>query len=365
MKCKVYKNKEGSEVQSFDGSPQEMREFFGKSFTTTIEVDVSLPGSEAVVTDTKVKRKKSSESHEEMLAHMARLRALKASANVSPAVPGALLKLTPVQLMRNKKYWRPDEDAVLLRLVNGMGGGSGPVFKAIAPKMPNRSWKSCENRYYKLATGKVKPSWTTRSIGTTTVKKKRAGKYSQWTPEQDALLDAFVTDPRNFKPNGFVKKYKQTSLARKVKHTVQAVKARQHGRGIGKLADVRAMLAKPKHQAGVKLVAAADKHTEQKLVDELIAGVSEPRVVEFPDLHNVDVSKSSYVSTFKYFTAVKGNTITLKDAFPLFGVKSVEQWDRLLHEVISKGPSICASLSIPNSSFKVVTGEHGRVLQFG
>jgi len=363
MKCKVFKNKEGSEVLSFDGSPQEMREYFGKSFSA--EVDVVIPGSDVKVTG-KGKRKKSSESREDMLVRMANLRARKGK--VSSTRPGnvfktALKKIPKKYLLRNKKYWTPEEDALLLAEVNAYGGGSQAVFKLIEAKIVGRTWKSCENRYYKLATGQVtSEAYKTTTIGTATVRKKRSKKYNAWIPEHDRLLEVFVTDPSNYFVNGYVKKSKQKLLSRNVGHTVAAVKARCHAKGLGRKADIDAMLAKGKHAQGVILVAAADKHTEQKIVDDL---TQEPEHSEFPVLNNADVQKSSYVNTFKYFTAVKGNNINLKDAFPLFGVKSVEQWDKLLHEIISKGPSICASLGLGNTSFKIVTGEHGRVLQFG
>lgn len=190
--------------------------------------------------------------------------------------------------------------------------------------------------------------------------RKASNNSTIWTAEEDAKVREFCNTPGNyFKKNGYVQQTKLVRLARDLNRSVLAVRARMGTLNVGSHKQVKAMIAKANNENFKKIVETDEKIAEKKKEER-----KEEKKTTFPNLMTVHVPRDSYMATFKYFTSKKGNVITQKDAFPLFGIEQPHQWDNFLQEAMNRADIIARALEVENA-FKMEATTEGKVLKYG
>jgi len=277
-------------------------------------------------------------------------------------VKPAKVVVKPKEIKPNKSAikatWTKEEKDYLYNRITELGSAGVGNLKKVASEL-GRTWKACENMFYEV---KRKGGVSKKSVGRPKGKVKKGGSFKkkrgskQWTAEDDAKLKAFASDPDSYFRNGYTKKNKLNQLAKELGRTVDAIRFRLSHMKIG-FKYARKVVTGEKTEGLQNLQRFADKINEQKQLDE------QRNLPDFPDLSSIKVAKASYRVTFKHFTSNRGNKITIKEAFPLFAIDDVAQWETFLTEVLSKSGTIAASLGVENR-FAMVSTPEGRVLRY-
>lgn len=291
---------------------------------------------------------------------------------VSPVKPN-VVKTTKTWKPRMHKgkilrVWTQEEDNYVMNEMSRLGKASSENFEMIANAI-DRTAKAVENRYYFIKKKRKAGTYKTGTKGkggTSGLKFKKRYGSKMWTAEEDKKLKEFADNPDTYFGTGYVKKTRVLALARELNRSPGAVRFRMNEKGYS-LEHAKRIVKKSKQPQEKSQMSSEEKKILLKGLQREADKLKETHIIEkmpeFPQLTSTKVPKLSYMATLKSFTMAKGNKITIRDAFPLFGIDAPDAWENFLVEVMSKSEQIANALGVENR-FAMVSTDEGRALLY-